>query len=187
MLEGSAGEQNDRVVNLEVHKPLGRAPLTFLSVTGSRAAAASSEVAAFCLELGPGFLMGSPSYSAPCPCWAGPPVFPLGLRKWLCRKRHGRGWGALGHWCTKPQNRLFSKLPSQWGQRQMLCIISYPEGKVLLQISFWRKKKKKEKNPKRLQRIQVFGSEHHKMRTREAQVRIPDLPFCKLCDLNQAP
>lgn len=60
-MEGSAGEENDGVVNLEVHKPLGRAQLTFLSVTGSWAAAASSEVAAFCLELGPGFLMGSMS------------------------------------------------------------------------------------------------------------------------------
>lgn len=59
MLEGSAGEENDGVVNLEVHKPLGRSQLPFLSVTGSWAAAASSEVAAFCLELGPGFLMGS--------------------------------------------------------------------------------------------------------------------------------
>lgn len=183
-MEGSAGEQNDGIVRYTAFGEGSAALPLCHRFTGSRHLFSDG-----CLLFGAGSWVPdglhevSPVEVAPCPCWAGPPAFPLSLRKWLCRKRHGRGWGALGHWCTKPQNRSFSKLPSQWGQRQMLCIISYPEGKVLLQVSFWRKKKK---HPKRLERIQVFGSEHHKMRAREAQVRIPDLPFCKLCDLDQA-
>lgn len=52
-------------MNLEVHSLSGRAQLLLLLVTGSQAATASSEMAAFRFDPGPGLLMGSMRLSQP--------------------------------------------------------------------------------------------------------------------------